>query len=91
MVNDPVALASVFIWSNRGNAFRIVFADGDEYVLASVVAGQDQGEPPHAVGNVVERIRGPEHVDGSSALFFHLSDIMKVTDEATGETVYEAA
>ena len=90
MFANPVDLQSVFTWVKRERTFRIVLADGDEYIMNFVVAGQDQGEPPHAVGNIVERVRGPEHVGSEAALLFYLADTVKVIDQTTGEIVYQA-
>ena len=90
MIDDASALADLFTWSARDRQFRIRFADG-EYIMKAVLAGQDQGQPVHAVGSIVERISGPEQITSAVALFFLLEDLLEVTDASNGETIFRAA
>jgi len=89
MIGGSALLMALFTWDNRERHFRIRFIDGD-YVMRAVVAGQDRGEPPHAVGSIVERLSGPETVTSAVDLLFTLDAVLEVVDMATGETVFRA-
>lgn len=90
MLGSFASLVDLFIWSNRERRFRIRFVDG-EYVMRAVVAGQDFGEPPHAVGSIVERLSGAEKITPAVDLLFALDDVLEVVDVATGEIIFRAA
>jgi hypothetical protein len=90
MIDNSVGLPDLFVWARRDRRFRVRLANG-EYVMRAIVAGRDMGEPPHAVGSIVERIAGPDKFTPAVDLFVMLEDVLELTDPETGELVYRAA
>ena len=93
MPDDFSRLFQLFDWTNRTTVFRVTFADGEEYDLSGVAAGQDEGESPHGTASVVRsaRTRSGEPWDTRNALFFRLPEVLQVADAATGEILYRAS
>jgi uncharacterized iron-regulated membrane protein len=73
--------------------FFFIITHTEEYLLKTVQAGQDIGEPPHATADVEQAITraGGATWNAQSALFFHLLDVAEVTNALTGELVFRAA
>ena len=87
-MDDTEVLRDLFSPLYADRAYRVTFAGGEVYDLSGVLAGQDRDESPHADGMILRVHTGT--VGPGSALFFTLTDVIRVIDLATQTEVFRA-
>jgi hypothetical protein len=83
-------LYELFNWENRERRYLITFVDGKQWELTDVVAGQDRGDPSHAIAEIVREFQPINELPRGRAVFFYLTQITAVTDPETGTVLFEA-
>ena len=79
-----------FEFQKKAAVFGVVLRDGQIFVLNDVSRGQDRGEEPHAIANVVKVLSGSELFaagPGGPAIFFYLSEVSDVRDPITNDVL----